>query len=324
MDDSRPESLRKALDDWRVRLDDPWLVAVWPGMGSVARLVGAYLSQQLAVQHIADLADETYTPPAVQVQNGLIQPVPSPRQSLSGWRHPTGGRDLVIFESEAQPQQPGARVGLRLIEAARTLGVTRICTFAAMATLIDPGTAPRVFAAATDAVLLDEVLRLDAVPLVDGSIGGLNGSLAGMAAEHGIGALCLLGEMPYYATGFANPKAAAAALRVFAKQADITLDMSALDAQAATVERHLLELRKRADRGAIMLDAAATEEPQSTEPEATSQDPAEQRTKRRIERLFDVVRRDRSRAPLLKAELDRHGWFARYEDRFLDLFKRAD
>ena len=321
MDGSRPESLRVALETWRARLDEPWLVAVWPGMGSVARLAGMYLARQIGAQPIADLVNEEFEPLAVQVENGLIQPPDVPRHSLFGWRHPSGGRDLVILESDTQPQQPGARVGQQLIEVARTLRVGRVCTFAAMATLIDPLSVPRVFAAATDRALLDEVQQLDAVPLADGSIGGLNGSLVGMAAERGLDAICLLGEMPYYATGFANPKAAAAVVRLFARMADVQVDMSALDADAALVERHLLQLRKRAEQGAIALEAITADEPESS---ALGEDPEAHRAKRRIDRLFDVVRRDRSQAPLLKAELDRHGLFSAYEDRFLDLFKRAE
>ena len=44
----------------------------------------------------------------------------------------------------------------------------------------------------------------------------------------------------------------------------------------------------------------------------------------RIEALFAEAQRDRSRALQLKAELDRLGVFARFEDRFLDLFKRGE
>ena len=45
---------------------------------------------------------------------------------------------------------------------------------------------------------------------------------------------------------------------------------------------------------------------------------------RRIERLFERAREDRSKAYELKGELDRLGVFDLYEDRFLDLFKKPD
>jgi len=42
-----------------------------------------------------------------------------------------------------------------------------------------------------------------------------------------------------------------------------------------------------------------------------------------IERLFEDARRDPAKAMPLKNELDRLGVFKKYEDRFLDLFRRA-
>ena len=43
-----------------------------------------------------------------------------------------------------------------------------------------------------------------------------------------------------------------------------------------------------------------------------------------IEGLFERAEQDRSQALKLKEALDRHGVFGLYEDRFLDLFKKAE
>jgi hypothetical protein len=56
--------------------------------------------------------------------------------------------------------------------------------------------------------------------------------------------------------------------------------------------------------------------PQPEEPRISPAD------ERRIERLFEAARQDRSKAYELKGELDRLGVFDLYEDRFLDLFKK--
>jgi hypothetical protein len=42
----------------------------------------------------------------------------------------------------------------------------------------------------------------------------------------------------------------------------------------------------------------------------------------RVEKLFDEAQRDRTKAIILKQELDRWGLFHLYEDRFLDLFEK--
>jgi hypothetical protein len=44
----------------------------------------------------------------------------------------------------------------------------------------------------------------------------------------------------------------------------------------------------------------------------------------RLERLFEKARGDHNAAFQLKEELDRLDVFDQYEDRFLDLFKRAE
>jgi hypothetical protein len=44
----------------------------------------------------------------------------------------------------------------------------------------------------------------------------------------------------------------------------------------------------------------------------------------RLEQLFEKARGDRNAAFQLKEELDRLDVFDQYEDRFLDLFKRAE
>ena len=46
-------------------------------------------------------------------------------------------------------------------------------------------------------------------------------------------------------------------------------------------------------------------------------------TRMRIEELFRAAHENRTQAVVLKRELDRLGVFNQYEDRFLDLFKKA-
>jgi len=41
----------------------------------------------------------------------------------------------------------------------------------------------------------------------------------------------------------------------------------------------------------------------------------------KIEQMFDEVKKDRSKAPMLKKELDRWKLYELYEHRFLGLFK---
>jgi hypothetical protein len=97
----------------------------------------------------------------------------------------------------------------------------------------------------------------------------------------------------------------------------------------------LEEARQRAAEGAGGEAEApgreASFEGPSEEPEERAEEaPAEPETRlseadrRRIDDLLLQAQKSRERALALKAELDRLGAYREYEDRFLDLFRRAE
>ncbi len=307
--------------DWK----DPWLVAVWPGMGGIATIAGTYLVRALEAQLVSEVATGDYFDVrSVRISSGLIQPAERPASRIFGWTNPGAGRDLLLFVGDEQPEPRGYRFCEELCATALELGVRRVVTFAAMATPIRPEADPRVFAAASGPELLEEVKRHGVEVLEEGTISGLNGVLLAAAAARGIEGVCLLGEFPFFAGSVANPKASAAVLRVFAELSGVTLDLSALDAQAAEVERMLSEHLKRLEEG---VKSAAHAEARG-EGEAPADWPKPEggldpEVEAHIEALFEQAAADRSKALELKAVLDRHGVFGRYEDRFLDLFKQA-
>ena len=71
---------------------------------------------------------------------------------------------------------------------------------------------------------------------------------------------------------------------------------------------------------AIEQQAPAEEESAVQEPDEEGLGPDDEQ---RIEQLFEQAKQDRASAYELKRELDRLGVFKEYEDRFLDLFKKA-
>jgi hypothetical protein len=313
-------------------LKEPWLVAAWPGMGAVALLAADYLSAKLGAQAWTELpGGEHFLPERVDVQDGILQPSRAPRTVLSRWRHPSRGRDLIVLRGEQQPSRDAWRYCQAVLDLAQRSKVSRVYTFAAMATPSAPTAPSRVFAAATDADCLAELRRLGAEPVDSGEIGGLNGVFLAAAEGRRLPGACLLAEIPYFASAVPNPKAAAAALRVFAKLAGIDLDLTELEVAGADVERQLAAHLEKMEQAARAIQEAAArkgaeeagESPEEWASAASSEEPTPADL-RRVEALFEEARRDRSRAMALKAELDRLGVFERYEDRFLDLFKRAE
>ncbi|RME72509.1 MAG: hypothetical protein D6776_08675 [Planctomycetota bacterium] len=326
-------------------LRNPWLIAAWPGMGNVAIGAAAYLVEKLGAQRLGELPPGDYFDlKRIEVKGGIAQPPRFPRSTFYGWRDPAGVRDLVIFVGEAQPSERGFEFATRLLDHAMPYGVERVFTFAAMATPIHPSADPRVFAVATQPALLNEV-RLDAAGherahvLAEGEITGLNGVLLAAAMQRGLGGVCLLGELPFFAIGVPNPKASLAVLRVFQAASGIPIDLSEIETQAQAVERGLIQLLERMQAAARQARAAAASEDEEEggfsvpsfaveseeeDEEEESRPRLDERARQRIERLFEQAREDRTKALDLKAELDRLGVFKEYEDRFLDLFKQAE
>jgi proteasome assembly chaperone (PAC2) family protein len=311
---------RRILMTDLVQLKQPWMVAVWPGMGQVALSAGYYLMAKLQMTFLGDFSPpEQFDIEHIQIENGLIRPGQRPRSRLFYWRDPHSKHDMVVFIGEAQPPRGKYAFCQQLIEFAKELNVHRVFTFAAMATQMHPGQNSRVFGATTDQESLNEIRRLDLEILQDGQIGGLNGVLLGAAYEANLPGTCLLGEIPHVFAQAPFPRASLHVLETFTSLADIEIDLTELAEQAEAMEKqlgHLLERVNRAmepDEEEEHFDIGLPEEPKiSAEDE------------QRIESLFRQAAEDRSKAYELKRELDRLEVFADYEDRFLDLFSHRD
>jgi proteasome assembly chaperone (PAC2) family protein len=305
-----------------IKLNHPWLVAVWPGMGNVAISGGYYLMSKLSMHILAEFSShELFDIEHVEVKSGLVRSGRMPRSRFFVWNDPQKKRDIVVFIGEAQPPRGKYAFCRTLIEFARKLGVERVFTFAAMATQMHPDHESRVFGAATDEETLAALKRLELTILEDGHIGGLNGLLLGVAAEIGLRGACLLGEMPHIFAQLPFPKASLAVLQAFATIANITIDYTELAQQSQEMQEKLGELLVQVEH-ALTQQAPAEEE--TSQPEEVVEGAPNPEDERRIEDLFRQAQKDRAKAYELKHELDRLGVYRDYEDRFLDLFKKPD
>jgi proteasome assembly chaperone (PAC2) family protein len=302
------------------KLNDPCLVAVWPGMGHVAISAGYYLMAKLDMHVLAEFSPlGLFEVEHAEVKGGLIRTGRLPRSRFFVWKDPAGKHDIVVFIGEAQPPAGKYAFCNRLIQFAKELGVKKVFTFAAMATQMRPENPSRVFAAATDQPSLDELRKLDLEILEDGNIGGLNGVLLGVAAEHGLHGYSLLGEMPHLFIQLPFPKASLAVLETFAKYLDIELDYTELAEQAKEMEEQLGQILAKVEEA--ISEQQGSEEDAWPTPE-TEEEQLSAEDRERIERLFVQARENKAKAYELKKLLDRLEVFKDYEDRFLDLFAK--
>jgi uncharacterized protein len=328
------EGTRAAMGESE-RLREPWLIAAWPGMGSVALVAASYLVQHLRPRKVHELnPTEFFEVQSIEVHDGVATASPLPRGMFFEWRHPDGGRDLLIHLGEAQPASRGYILCREVVEYAASRGARRAFSFAAIATQLYPGTPPRAFAASNDLKALEECKTHGAEALKGGKIGGLNGLLLPAAAERAMPAVCLLGELPYFGVEVPNPGAAKAVLERFCALAGIELDFGPLEHQARALEQRLLQLLDQLEAGDQAEVSGVSEgegeeewnlrpEGLTAEQERPAPPPPDPVTLRKIEALFRKATQDRTKAVELKQELDRLGLFKQYEDRFLDLFHQA-
>ena len=133
------------------KLRDPWLLAVWPGMGQVALSAGYYLLSKLGMYLLAELSSrQLFDIEHIEVKDGLIRTGRLPRSRLFVWEDPNGKHDLLLFIGEAQVPQGKYAFCKQLIDKAKSLGAVRVFTFAAMATQMDPNSESRVFGVTTE------------------------------------------------------------------------------------------------------------------------------------------------------------------------------
>jgi proteasome assembly chaperone (PAC2) family protein len=304
-----------------LKLNKPWLVAVWPGMGHVAISAGYYLMAKLGMHALAEFSPRgLFEVEHVEIKKGLIRTGRLPRSRFFVWQNPGGEHDIIVFIGEAQPPTGKYAFCQKLIEFAQEYGVERVFTFGAMATRMHPAEPSRVFGAATDATTLSEMQKLDLNTLAEGHISGLNGVLLGVAADHGLQGCSLLGEMPHIFAQLPFPKASLAVLEAFTKFAGVTLDFTELTEQARQMEQQLGELLEKVEDAIAEQTGEDEEEDEYPTPEPEPRLSPEDEA--RVERLFEQARENRSKAYELKGLLDKLDVFKDYEDRFLDLFKK--
>ena len=211
------------------RLQNPDLIASWPGIGNIGLIAVDTLRGQIRAEEL-----------------GMIEP----------WDffYPRN-RDLLFFIGEEQPADESRiyaegmkayQMANMVLDTAEKFGCRRVYTSGAAVALTHHTLKPRVWAVSSQEELLSEIKKHENTILMGDAIGrgergtitGLNGLLLGLAKKRGLEAVCLMGEIPDYLSGapFPYPRASKAILEVLANILEIEIDYSALDEMAAQVD----------------------------------------------------------------------------------------
>jgi len=223
------------------QLKSPCLIAAWSGMGGVALIVANYLRQKLQAGECGEILPyDFFSPAEVVIKDQVIQIPKFPENKFYFWNK-GDKHDLLIFVAGEQPQR-GWEFANLVLDVAEEFRVRRIYTSAAFPLWMHHSKEPHVWGTATTAQLIKYLKVYGVMPMGEGTIGGLNGLLLGVARQRGMEGVCLLGEMPIYATRIANPKASQAVLEVLTKMLGLEIDLEDLTAMAEQMEPNMEQL----------------------------------------------------------------------------------
>jgi proteasome assembly chaperone (PAC2) family protein len=223
------------------KLNNPLMIAAWPGMGGVAIVAAKYLTERLEAQEFASVEpDEFFDLGGVLVENSVVKEIGIPEGKFYFYES-DGENDLISFMAEAQPNMKGYGLANIVIDVAQKFGAKRLYTFAAAPTHIYHTNKPKVLAAATSPKLVQELEKYGVTLLREGSISGLNGLLLGVAKKRNIEGICLLGEIPIYTTQIANPRSSKAVLEVLTQMTGLEIDMTEIDSWAKETDKEVEE-----------------------------------------------------------------------------------
>jgi uncharacterized protein len=220
-----------------IKVDEFMVFASLPDMGRVGGLVSSFLSQHLKAEQVAEITSSDK--PWVSHADGVVKSASDVYKISYDKRH-----KLLVFTGESQPQDPGElhRLCNMLLDYVQSLGnVTRL--YGAGGYLREQVTgAPRVCGVVNRPELKKVLAKVGIDPVGNEitSITWFNGLILGLAAERGIDAVGLFGEIAE--TTVPQPLAAKTIISAFSKLEGISIDTKPLDRQYESI---LEEIQKK-------------------------------------------------------------------------------
>ncbi len=215
----------------RPKLKSPVMLASWPGIGNVSMIVANYLKKKLDFKELGEIeASAFFDAIGVIAKDNVIEAPQFPQSKFYYWKNVKGkGSDIILFIGEDQPLTKAYELANCVLDVGVRFQAKRIYTCAAALSRIHHSEPPRVWGVVTSQHMSGDLEKHGLVQRGNLQISGLNGLLLGVTKERKIEGICLLGEVPAYATRIQNPMAALAVLKVLTKMLEIEIDVTELD-----------------------------------------------------------------------------------------------
>jgi proteasome assembly chaperone (PAC2) family protein len=245
------------------KLNNPILVACWPGIGNIGVIAVDILRRAMAAEEFGEIESwEFFYPRRVLIRNGELKDLEFPSNKF--YFKKTGKRDVLFFIGEEQPAD-GAKVyaeGAKayrmanlVIDVALKFGCRRVYTSGAAVAPIHHTARSRVWVVPNSEDLIGELKSYENTILMSdiegrdgqGNITGLNGLLLGVAGKRGLEAICVMGEVPIYIHGFPipYPKGSKSVLEVLSTALGIEVPMDEINALVQQSESEIDSVYER-------------------------------------------------------------------------------
>ena len=256
------------------QLENPILIASWPGIGNIGIIAVDTLRGKLEAEEFGEIEpQEFFYPKRVLIRKGVLECLEFPSSKF--YFKKISGTDIIFFIGEEQPTEGGrmyaegrkaCRMAGLVLDVAEKFKCRRVYTSGAAVALIHHTAKPRVWAVPNAGSLISEIKAYQNTVLMSdiegrgghGNITGLNGLLLGVAKKRGFEAICLMGEIPVYLQGFplSYPKASKSVLEVLSHSLKIEVNLDTLDELDQKVQQRIeefyqqvpLEIRAQLDR----------------------------------------------------------------------------
>jgi uncharacterized protein len=244
-------------------LENPVLIAGWPGIGSIGIIAVNMLRGVLKAEEFGEIEPwDFFYPKKVLIKNGELIDLEFPSNKF--YAKKTEKRDLIFFIGEEQPADGGRtyaegrkayQIANLVLDVAQKFGCQRVYTSGAAVASIHHTMRSKVWAVPNTETLIDEIKSYANTILMSdiegrggqGSIIGLNGLLLGVAKKRGLEAICIMGEIPIYLQGFPllYPKASKSVLEVLTASLGVRIEMEEILKFVDHSEREIEKLYER-------------------------------------------------------------------------------
>ncbi len=215
------------------KLNDPILIEGLPGIGFVANIATLHLINELKAKRFATIVSASFQDFAVTTEGGGAY---TPINELYYVKREDGGRDLVLWYGNTQALTTAGQYELcgKVLDIAEELGCRCVISVGGFKKEESPAV-PATYSAATDQETLKEAFDLGTKVMV-GHIFGVAGILIGMCRLRKLKGFALLVDTLGM---YPDANAARYALTALGKYVGLTVDLSRLDAAAASIKRML-------------------------------------------------------------------------------------